>query len=56
MFTDYVAPRVLGSRFDDVIKQFRDEHVIEPALLDEAAGAVLASRGTNVSGRPIWVD
>ena len=56
VFTDFVAPRVLGSRFGDVIDQLRDKPPATPALLAETAGAVLAARGMNVSGRPIWVD
>ncbi len=56
VFTDHVAPRVLGARFDDVVEQLRDGQEFAPAMLDSTAAALLATRGTNLTGRPIWVD
>lgn len=56
VFTEFVAPRVLPREFDEVVEPLRDRQVIAVDLLDEAAAAVLAVRGANVSGRPIWVD
>ena len=56
VFTDFVAPRVLGARFDDVVEQLRDGQEFAPAMLDSTAAALLATRGTNLTGRPIWVD
>jgi len=56
VFTEYMAPLVLDPSFDEVLEPLRDRQVVLPRLLDTTANAVLAARGANVSGRPIWVD
>jgi hypothetical protein len=56
VFTEYMAPLVLDEGFDDVLAPLRDRQVVVPGLLDATADSVLAARGVNVSGRPIWVD
>lgn len=56
VFTEYMAPLVLDGSFDEVLAPLRDRQVVLPGLLAATADAVLAVRGVNVSGRPIWVD
>jgi hypothetical protein len=56
VFTEFVAPRVLGPRFSSVVHQFRGDTSIVPAMLDSTAAALLGTEGIAVSGRPIWVD
>lgn len=56
VFTEYIAPRLLGPEFATVVRLFRDEPWAPPALLDETADALRHADGTPVPVRPIWVD
>jgi len=56
VFTDHIAPRVLGPEFDSIVGLFRDDVSAAPAGLDSTAAALLATKGMPISGRPIWVD
>jgi TIR domain-containing protein len=56
VFTEYVAPLVLGPEFDEVLEPLRQARPTVPPALDETAAVLVATSGRNVPSRPIWVD
>ena len=56
VFTEHIAPAVLGPEFRSLVRMFRDEVGAASALLDTTAAALLATKGMPVPVRPIWVD
>lgn len=59
VFTDQIAPKVLAPQLINIIKPLGSAMVVTPSLLaelDATAGALLAARGTDIAGRPTWVD